>query len=103
VHTFVSQHVNGEAVPNTKGRGCCDCTHFCYTPEFYDLLYFDGFSPAAHSRERDLELDLKTDARTVGRSRTAARVNQSVYLKISSQAKDIVNNNIQQGTHTGAR
>lgn len=33
--TFVSQHVNGEAVPNTKGRGCCDCTHFCYTPEFY--------------------------------------------------------------------
>mmetsp|Transcript_29344 Transcript_29344/g.66411 ORF Transcript_29344/g.66411 Transcript_29344/m.66411 type:complete len:119 (-) Transcript_29344:135-491(-) len=42
--TLAPQHRNSEAISGTIGRKCCDCTHWCYTPEFYDLLYFDALS-----------------------------------------------------------
>ena len=32
----------GNEIPGSAGRKCCDCTHFCYAPEFYDALYFRG-------------------------------------------------------------
>mmetsp|Transcript_15904 Transcript_15904/g.40559 ORF Transcript_15904/g.40559 Transcript_15904/m.40559 type:complete len:172 (+) Transcript_15904:76-591(+) len=33
-------------------RACCDCTHFCYTPAFYDVTFFTPLYHALHSQTR---------------------------------------------------
>ena len=71
-HDMHRRHFCAFAEQKTPGR-CCDCTHFCYTPLFWDAVFGGLYRATRHSTLGKLALSNQVLGKTAGVGRRVPR------------------------------